>query len=133
MHVKKVRSSGMGIVAALVLAVGLGAGCGGSDSDPPPSVDVTGLWTGTALADSGTGAAVIMNATQTGATVTGTCTVEGAPMTVTGTVSDNKWNGTLSADWGMMMYKLTVSGNTASGSGTDGTDSGSVTLTRSAN
>jgi hypothetical protein len=133
MRMKKGRSSLLGILTPLLLWLSLEAGCGGGQSDAPPSVDVTGTWNGTASADNGNKAVVVINAIQTAASVTGTGTFDGLPVNVTGKVSDNKWAGELSADFGTVTYHLTVSGDTASGSGSSGTDSGSVTLTRAAN
>jgi hypothetical protein len=116
-----------GKTATLVLSrtmkpsvTGAGGGSGmsgdGGTAGAAATVDVTGTWSGTITKTSGATHTLTVTVEQTGTNVTGTGKIDTTNVGVTGTVSANRWTGTLTFG-DSAAYALTVEGDLAVGTG----------------
>jgi len=110
------------LVTAFLFAI---AGCLDGDGDGAPA-DITGTWAGT-MTYQGQSTAATVTAVQTGTTVDGTFDVAGLGSTpFTGTYE----NGTLTVTVNETAVVITFTGNTATGTATDGADVYTLELTK---
>ena len=101
------------------------AGCDGDDGNSAPA-DITGTWAGT-ITYQGQSSGATVTAAQTGTTVNGTFAVDGlGTRPFTGTYE----NGTLTVNIDTTAVLITFTGNTATGTATDGADVYTLELTK---
>jgi hypothetical protein len=122
------------LVGAVLLHVLAGAACDDGDPDPAVPADVTGRWSGAWTSTKGVaGGAFSISVTQIGGAARGSGAIERlGPATVDGSISGNRWSGTVTGGGLGLSFVVTAGSARADGTYTTDTgDAGTLTLLRS--